>query len=70
MCTYSEDGVHFLIVRHKPSDERKCTQAGPDEVREPEDDKSKDGEVGEELVSCQHPAIGRRAVLWFMQSTE
>ena len=51
---------------YKPSDESKCTQAGPDKVVEPEDDKSKDGEVSEEFVSGHHPAIGRCAVLRFM----
>ena len=68
--TYSEDGVHFLVMRDKPSDERKCTQAGPDEVRKPEDDECKDGEIRKELVPGHHPAIGRRAVLWFMQGTK
>jgi hypothetical protein len=57
-------------MRYEPGDERKCTQASPDEVGEPEDNKSKDGEVSEELVSGHHPTIGWRAVLWFMQSTE
>ena len=55
---------------YEPSDESKCTQAGPDKVGEPEDDESKDGEVSEEFVSGHHPAIGRCAVLRFMQSTE
>jgi hypothetical protein len=53
-------------MRYEPSDERKCTQAGPDEVREPENDKGENGEVGEELVSCHHPAIGRCTVLRFV----
>jgi hypothetical protein len=68
--TYSEDGVHFLIVRNEPSDEGECAQAGPDEVGEPEDDESKDGEVRKEPVSGQHPAICRCTILWLMQSTE
>jgi hypothetical protein len=70
LLTYSEDGVHFLIMRCKPGYERKRTQAGPDEVRKPEDDERKDSEVCEELVSRHDPGISRCAILRLMQSSE
>jgi hypothetical protein len=70
LLTYSEDGVHFLIMRCKPGYERKRTQADPDEVGEPEDDERKDSEVCEELVPCHDPAISRCAILRLMQSSE
>ena len=57
-------------MRYEPSDERKCTQASPDEVGEPEDDERENGEVCKEFVSGHHPTVGRCTVLWFVQSTE
>ena len=70
MRTYSEYSVNFLILRENPGDERECAQTCPDVVGKPEDDKGKDGKVCKELVPGHHPAIGRCAVLWFMQGAE